>query len=123
MQPQNGGNFNIQQATPTSVSSAFLHTFPRNQPLNLRTTASGVVSSEIPNVLCCNQNNRRKTVTFLETVECNGQHASLDELPLPPPPQTLSTTSSDGANSSSLDDEESTITSPTDASDYVESRV
>merc|ERR1719242_1535916 len=72
------------QSAPHSSSSTFMHTFPRNhpQPQSLRTTASGIEQSP---VRCCGSNSnsnpasahntqRRKTVTFLETIECPGSN-------------------------------------------------
>ena len=107
----------------------FMHTFPRNQqqqqPPNLRTTASGIdpslpSSGAVIQNSCCNANQqRRKTVTFLDTtIQChnsfgnsgNDSGNSEDGFPLPPPPEEVN-----GANNSN--------STGNDASDYVESRV
>lgn len=110
-----------------------LQTFARGQSQQLRTTASGVITSLEPVIFCSNsqqvnsRSHHRKTVTFLETIECH-QNSNLDD-DFPPPPQmnSLSSGSVDNHNESE-DSSELLSSSPQEdespsEEQYVESRV
>ena len=147
-----------QQNFQLQSSNSFMHTFPRNQPVqNLRTTASGIEPAPLQAVMppppqqlpCCSAASasipqRRKTVTFLETLECSSRPnfencQNLDDFPLPPPPPGHQNSSgSASTNSEEEEDSASLMTrTPTtavasavrsavannDGSNYVESRV
>ena len=129
-------------SSSTSSTSSFMHTFPRNHPppQNLRTTASGIDQSSP--VRCCptstHNTQRRKTVTFLESIECPAKHGIsasaaasgttssetnhlhhqhgrqhqevVDDFPLPPPPLSIHQNSDCSATTNS--DSSSVLTSP-----------